>query len=98
MSSATAATSDDNSGGSTGNGTITASPNPAAKTSNGDSMTTISWNAPSGVTAVMITIGSPVTRTLSDKWTVVTADGSLSAHFEHTVAILADGPRILTTA
>ncbi len=46
----------------------------------------------------MITVGSPTTRTLSDKWTVVTADGSLSAHFEHTVAITADGPRILTAA
>jgi methionyl aminopeptidase len=46
----------------------------------------------------MITMGSPTTRTLSDKWTVVTADGSLSAHFEHTVAITADGPRILTAA
>ena len=45
----------------------------------------------------MITIGSPVTRTLADKWTVVTADGSLSAHFEHTVAITSNGPRILTT-
>lgn len=46
----------------------------------------------------MITLGSPATRTLNDKWTVVTADGSLSAHFEHTVAITANGPRILTTA
>lgn len=45
----------------------------------------------------MITIGSPATKTLSDKWTVVTADGSLSAHFEHTVAITTAGPRILTT-
>lgn len=45
----------------------------------------------------MITLGSPVTKTLSDKWTVVTADGSLSAHFEHTVAITPDGPRILTS-
>src|SRR5215212_7317168 len=44
----------------------------------------------------MITIGSPVTKTLADKWTVVTADGSLSAHFEHTVVITAEGPRILT--
>jgi methionyl aminopeptidase len=44
----------------------------------------------------MITMGNPTTRTLSDKWTVVTADGSLSAHFEHTVAITANGPRILT--
>jgi len=44
----------------------------------------------------MITMGSPATRTLSDKWTVVTADGSLAAHFEHTVAITGDGPRILT--
>lgn len=46
----------------------------------------------------MITMGSPVTKTLKDKWTVVTADGKLSAHFEHTVAITADGPRILTAA
>jgi methionyl aminopeptidase len=44
----------------------------------------------------MITAGHYSTRTLPDKWTVVTADGSLSAHFEHTVAILKDGPRILT--
>ena len=44
----------------------------------------------------MITMGAPATRTLPDKWTVVTADGSLSAHFEHTVAITANGPRILT--
>ena len=44
----------------------------------------------------MITMGSPATRTLPDKWTVVTADGSLSAHFEHTVAITKGGPRILT--
>jgi len=46
----------------------------------------------------MITLGNPATRTLPDKWTVVTADGSLSAHFEHTVAIMADGARILTAA
>jgi len=44
----------------------------------------------------MITVGSPATKTLSDKWTVVTADGTLAAHFEHTVAITANGPRILT--
>ncbi|MBA3522419.1 MAG: type I methionyl aminopeptidase [Gemmatimonadales bacterium] len=46
----------------------------------------------------MITIGNPTTKTLGDKWTVVTADGSLSAHFEHTVAVTANGPRILTAA
>ena len=48
----------------------------------------------------MVNVGSPDIRTLDDKWTVVTQDGSLSAHFEHTVAVLADGgpPRILTTA
>lgn len=44
----------------------------------------------------MITAGHYVTRTLPDKWTVVTADGSLAAHFEHTVAITGNGPRILT--
>jgi methionyl aminopeptidase len=46
----------------------------------------------------MITMGDYATRILDDKWTVVTADGSLSAHFEHTVAITKDGPRILTRA
>jgi methionyl aminopeptidase len=46
----------------------------------------------------MITMGNPTTKTLADKWTVVTADGSLSAHFEHTVAITAGGPVILTAA
>jgi len=47
----------------------------------------------------MVNLGGPEIRTLDDKWTVVTQDGSLSAHFEHTVAVLADGPpRILTTA
>jgi methionyl aminopeptidase len=45
----------------------------------------------------MINIGGPSIRTLDDKWTVVTQDGSLSAHFEHTVAITDNGPRILTT-
>lgn len=44
----------------------------------------------------MITAGHYTTKTLPDKWTVVTADGSLSAHFEHTVAITKAGPRILT--
>ena len=44
----------------------------------------------------MVNVGRPEIRTLDDKWTVVTADGSLSAHFEHTVAIERDGPRILT--
>lgn len=45
----------------------------------------------------MVNAGGPATKTLSDKWTIVTLDGSLSAHFEHTVAITADGPRILST-
>lgn len=46
----------------------------------------------------MITEGSPLTKTLKDKWTVVTADGKLAAHFEHTVAITEGGPRVLTFA
>lgn len=45
----------------------------------------------------MINAGQREIRTLADKWTVETADGSLSAHFEHTVLIHPDGPRILTT-
>ena len=44
----------------------------------------------------MVNAGGPATRTLSDRWTIVTADGSRSAHFEHTVAITEDGPRVLT--
>lgn len=46
----------------------------------------------------MVNIGSPETRTMPDRWTVVSADGSRSAHFEHTVAITEEGPRILTLA
>ena len=46
----------------------------------------------------MIMSGSWETKVLDDGWTVVTADGSLSAHFENTVAITADGPEILTPA
>ena len=44
----------------------------------------------------MLSRGSDQVRTRSDQWTVVTADGSRSAHFEHTVAITAEGPRVLT--
>lgn len=47
----------------------------------------------------MATIGDPTTAVLDDGWTVVTADGSLSAHFEHTVALRESGPaEILTQA
>jgi methionyl aminopeptidase len=44
----------------------------------------------------MVNVGGPGTRLLGDGWTVVTADGSLSAHFEHTVAVTAEGHEILT--
>lgn len=44
----------------------------------------------------MLTLGTPATRELADQWTVVTADDSLAAHWEHTVAILDDGPWVLT--
>jgi methionyl aminopeptidase len=44
----------------------------------------------------MFNLGSRYTKVLADGWTVVTADGSLSAHFEHTVAITASGPEVLT--
>ena len=44
----------------------------------------------------MVNAGGPATRTLQDRWTIVTADGSRSAHFEHTVAVTEDGPRVLT--
>ncbi|MCP4803727.1 MAG: type I methionyl aminopeptidase [Proteobacteria bacterium] len=45
----------------------------------------------------MVTMGSARTITLGDRWTVVTRDGSLAAHFEHTVLLTDDGPEILTT-
>jgi methionyl aminopeptidase len=44
----------------------------------------------------MFNLGTAGVRTLPDRWTVVTADRRVSAHFEHTVAITAEGPRILT--
>lgn len=44
----------------------------------------------------MVNAGEPDVEVLPDKWTVVTRDGSLSAHFEHTVAITDEGPMILT--
>src|SRR5437868_12596387 len=43
-----------------------------------------------------VNLGSPEVRMLEDGWTAVTVDGSLSAHFEHTVAITTNGPEILT--
>lgn len=44
----------------------------------------------------MINLGRPDVKVLPDGWTVITKDGSLSAHFEHTVAITQDGPLIMT--
>ena len=44
----------------------------------------------------MVNAGGPGTRLMADGWSVVTADGSLSAHFEHTIAVGQDGPEVLT--
>ena len=44
----------------------------------------------------MFNLGTPKVRTLPDRWTVVTVDRAPSAHFEHTVAVTAAGPRVLT--
>lgn len=44
----------------------------------------------------MVNAGGPGIRTLKDGWTAVTADGALSAHFEHTIAVTENGPEILT--
>jgi methionyl aminopeptidase len=54
--------------------------------------------APGSVLAIepMLTLGTTKTLVLADEWTVVTADGSRAAHWEHTVAVTEDGPRILT--
>ena len=46
----------------------------------------------------MVNVGSPETVLLDDNWSVVTADGSLSAHFEHTIAVTPDGPEVFTLA
>ncbi len=44
----------------------------------------------------MVNVGAAATRVLDDGWTVVTKDGSRSAHFEHTIAVTDDGPEVLT--
>ena len=44
----------------------------------------------------MVTMGGAEVRVLADGWTAVTADGSLAAHFEDTIAITANGPEVLT--
>jgi methionyl aminopeptidase len=44
----------------------------------------------------MINVGTWKTRVQPDEWTVVTEDGSLSVHFEHTIAVLEEGPEVLT--
>ncbi|HUZ20139.1 MAG TPA: type I methionyl aminopeptidase [Acidimicrobiales bacterium] len=44
----------------------------------------------------MVNVGTPDTIELDDGWSVVTADGSLSAHFEHSIAVTEDGPEVLT--
>ena len=46
----------------------------------------------------MINVGGSAVKVLPDGWTVLTKDGSLSAHFEHTIAITSDGPQIMTKA
>ena len=46
----------------------------------------------------MVNAGAPATQLLEDGWSVVTADGRLSAHFEHTIAVTDDGPEVLTVA
>jgi methionyl aminopeptidase len=44
----------------------------------------------------MVLVGTPKTKVLADQWTVISADRSLTAHYEHTVAVTANGPLILT--
>jgi methionyl aminopeptidase len=58
------------------------------------------WLRPGLVLAIepMVNAGRPGVRTLEDGWTAVTEDGSLSAHFEHTVAVTEAGPEVLTRA
>jgi len=44
----------------------------------------------------MVLVGTPATRVLKDQWTVISYDRSLTAHFEHSVAVTENGPLILT--
>jgi methionyl aminopeptidase len=46
----------------------------------------------------MVTMGSWEVKILDDGWTAVTKDGSLAAHFEHTIAVTDSGPEVLTSA
>jgi len=46
----------------------------------------------------MVNLGSPETQLNDDGWTVITADGMLSAHFEHSIAVTEDGPEVLTVS
>ena len=46
----------------------------------------------------MVNVGKPEVKIMPDGWTTLTKDGSLSAHFEHTIAITPDGPQIMTVA
>jgi methionyl aminopeptidase len=46
----------------------------------------------------MVNVGGAETMVLDDGWTVITVDGSLSAHFEHSIAVTDDGPEVLTVA
>ena len=45
----------------------------------------------------MITAGTPEVYIHDDQWSISTVDGSLAAHFEHTIAVTAEGPRVLTS-
>ena len=47
--------------------------------------------------SALVNSGGAAVRVLDDHWTAVTADGGLSAHFEHTIAVTEDGPEVLTT-
>jgi len=44
----------------------------------------------------MVNVGTHRVKVLDDKWTVITEDGKLSAHYEHTIAVTDDGPLLLT--
>jgi len=57
------------------------------------------WLLQPGITIAiepMVLVGTSETRTLPDEWTVVSEDGSLTAHWEHTVAVTEGGPEVLT--
>ena len=81
--------------------TVSAAPTTKTRTSRTSASRAAARSLSEGMTLAiepMITAGRPDVYVHDDQWSISTEDGSLAAHFEHTVAITAAGPKILTAA